>query len=369
MGLYSSLRFFLEFSMVCIFVFICLYWYGTKILKYINNNNWLKYYTLYTIFICISGFIFFPSYSNISLIVNGYLVILALPLVSYIFSSSSSISPFITWGLYFLFPLSLIKYFGPFIINMTNFSGYVSIIYILLIFIPFITSKVKKIIILLFVVLSLTYELNDRTNVLMIIGCFLIIVLGPFFSRLKIRSKKYIIILGFWLSLIFILLAYINVFNIFEFSNMIDAEGVSNVDTRTFLYKEITAHNNIFQIIFGRSAAGGYYSSLASIYGLISLYRQDTECGILLYYLKGGLIWCITYWGLLFYSALKSVSSSNKLCCYIGLYLTLYWLVSFIELQPSFNTWTVTLFIAIGFANSKEIRSKTNKELKKIINA
>lgn len=370
MGIPSSLRFLLEFLMVIAFVGLFCHWYGVGIKKYIVDNTFLKYYALYTALICVLGIVLFPTYASISLVVNGYLVILALPLISYIFSSSLNLSVFVKLVIYVIFPFSLIKYFGPYRINMSNFSGYVSFIYLLLIFSPFITSKVKKLIIYLFAFLSLTYELNDRTNLLMIIGCIFIITIGPFFSKLGVKKKRFAIWGLSFLPIFFIILVYISGFNVLEFANMIEKEGVSNVDTRTVLYAEVFSNNDLFQFIFGRSAAGGYYSSLASVYGLSTLYRQDVETGILLYYLKGGIIWCFIYWGLLLFSALKSVTkSNNKLGNYISLYIMLYWLLSFIELQPSFNTWTATLFMALGIANSREILTKTDTELKTFINA
>lgn len=361
-GLPSSIRFFLEFLMVIIFSLLSIKWFNYALKDFINSNRWLKYYFFYTIAVCVLGILFFPSYSSISLIVNAYLVILALPIVSFLFYFSSNLRVLSNSVIYILLPLSLIKFFGPPKVNMSNFSGYVSIIYILILFLPYIKSTKTKLIIVIFSYLSFTYELNDRTNILMLSGSLFIMLVSKYYVKLGINKKRLIINFLVLLPIAFLILGWSGIFNIFELSNLIDSTDISNVDTRTLLYSEVSSDTNIIHIIFGRTAAGGYESSLASVYNLSYLYRQDTECGILIYYLKGGLLWCFIYISLIYTSAIKSIYSNNILSSSMGLYLMLYLIVSFIELQPSFNNWTVTLFIALGITNSIDIRKKTNKE-------
>lgn len=341
---------------------------------FLKGNIYYSYYYVYVSIIIIMGLILSSSYEKYSYVINVFLPILFLSTYVYLCSKiGTNVLIFFKSIIIVMLPLSMIKYFGDFSVSMTNFSGYVSFIYIFIFLIPYLSIRFKLSIIMLFL-MSFFYELNDRTNVIILICCSLILLLGNYFFHLSIGIKKTIHLVLFILPLLFLFLAYKNVFNVFDLVEKIEVssseEKIGNTDSRTFLYYEVLKdQRELVDVIFGKSACGTYYSEhFSSFYEHRNFRRISTECGVLNYYLKGGVILVLLYGSMLFIASWRIIKNArNIFSSNIGLFIILFWIMSFVELPPGFNNWYVILFIGIGITYNSELYSLSDIKLKRLI--
>ena len=274
---------------------------------------------------------------------------------------------FIIWC---VFILGLFKYFGKYDSGMYNYGGYTAILYLYILFIPYFSIK-NRFFIILFWIMSFVYDITDRTHMIMMIGCLSIAICQYFiYISLSNRVWKYIHGLLFILPFLLVGSLILGNFNVFSISESQLLEGLQgeeqlNVDTRSWLYKEVISSQGGFLTWFiGKSFIGSYISSF-EVDTHVIYHRMRCEVGILEILIRGGLLYLaiIAY---LYYKVSKQAlcESRNKLCKSIGLFVLLYWNMFFVELQMNSCLWNVALWLAFGIILNPNIRNMTDSQVK-----
>lgn len=303
---------------------------------------------------------------------------LLLPTVIYlgqnIFATKLFYKNFIIYSL----PFSLLVFIElKFTENTDGLTRYLSPIYFLIFFIPYIKFK-WKVLIFGIAFFSIISDLGTRSNIIRIFVS-LVMMSSIYFN--KIISKRLLKIfhyLVFIIPFFLFLLASLNMFNIFNTSDYIkgdytfktktqSGQSIENdlvSDTRTFLYIEVVEsvvkRNNI---IWGESAIGGYETSYFDSKG--SLGRYGSEVGILNIFLYTGIIGVVFYSLLFFYASYLSIYKSNNfLIKVIGLYISFRWAYSWIEEFTNFDMNYFVLWLMIGFCLSEKCRKMSDSQMR-----
>lgn len=366
---------------------ICLY---TLILLYFNQYNYFKnvnfigkkvVFLFLSIGVLVTIYSLFMSsnYYEFNYLFIVFVPSLLFPLIVMLATNIEYLFILIKSLIIYSIPISFILYFTKSNFDsMNDFTGFIAFIYLLILFIPFVKTS-SKIFIIFIAVLSLFYNLDDRTNLLMILLCVFQVILYYFLKALK---KKFILLSSFrlqriillFLPFILLILGITGIYNIFKSSDKEEIrtstyiENVSTTDSRTFLYDDVLTDlytNN--KLIFGLSATGKYKSSLMYFYTEDEVYkngRLGVEVGVLEYLLRGGLIYFLAFFALIVSSTkIALFHSNNDFSKLLGIYILIYWVISFIELQPGPQMWSLSLFIAIGAAYNPTVRKMNNIQI------
>jgi len=347
----------------------------------IEKKKLLYYFLLYSIAIFIYSLVVSESYEQLRYVFSVYLPSLVLPFVAIISSDIKWVLFFIKNSLVISIPLSVFIYFSD-LKGMSDFTHYVSFIYVLLLFLPYLKIK-WKIIILSISLISFFYDLESRSNLLNL-SFLLILFLMSYFKKLNFKTffnSLRIILIS--LLIIFVVLAFfgINIFLLsdgFEDDYVINGTENKNIsllnDSRTDVYIDAingVAKNNDY--LFGLSPAGYHDTFLQDLLGnstdtFLAKGRLGSEVGILEYYLWGGGIFVILIFFIYFYASKYAINRSNNLLCkYLGVYVAFRLLFLFIEGQPHLNLSNISTFMVIGLCLSNSFRLLSDKDIKFIL--
>jgi hypothetical protein len=280
-----------------------------------------------------------------------------------------------TWG-FTLIPVALV--FEPEI-----FARSVSPVSLFVLFIPYIKYRWS---ILVFVVafFSVAFDITYRTNLIRIIFSVLLLLLYFYLKleifggrKIKIKMLNFIMGVLFFLPLVFVTLGYSGVYNVFSKGEDIqisdvetlagtESKGGISVDTRTFLYEEVTSSmlRRGSSFIFGQGGGSGYDTIFFSDQVMNLSGRYQTEVGVLNLLLYSGLIGVILYTLMIFISAFYAINKSNNhLSKMLGLFLAFRFVLMFIEDFQGLDLNFFVIWVAIGMCLSTKFRSLTNTEL------
>lgn len=274
---------------------------------------------------------------------------------------------FMTWS---IFLLGFVKYLGEHSSGMMNYGGYTAILYVVILFFPCVSNK-YKIFLCVFWCMSISYDITDRTHMIMMGGCAVITLLSfsyiydNFFFRIRTIRQ-----IGLATPIIVTALLFAGIFNVFKYSESEELSGFQgeqiNVDTRSDIYYEIFNDTHSFvDWIAGKSYVGTYESSLAEAFSMTHFQRMGCEVGILEIFVRGGLLYTIIVF--LLFSNVTRIAfkySNNRLCKNMGLFVLLYWVVLFIELQMNNGMWNIALWMAFGIIMNPQILAMNDKEIK-----
>jgi len=269
---------------------------------------------------------------------------------------------------FLLIPLSLAT-------NQELYPRIMSMISIFILFIPFVKTKWKLLIITVSVV-SLLLALGFRTNIIKISISYIILLTYYFLGIRKKFNLNFARLFLFALPIVLFFLAVNFNFNIFDqFSrlkgyNVISSTGIvenTSDDTRTFLYVEVLSqlyYTNSF--FFGESAAGYYESKVFfNEGGAMGGKRYESEVGILNIIMRYGIIGVISYFLLLFTVSYISINNSNNdLSKMIGLFIASRWVITFFEEFTQYDINFLFFWLVIGLVSSSSFRNMNNKEVK-----
>jgi hypothetical protein len=131
-------------------------------------------------------------------------------------------------------------------------------------------------------------------------------------------------------------------------------------DTRTFLYYEVfqdLQYNNAF--VFGKGIGSGYMSEVFETYS-----RSMAEVGFLQILLKTGILGVILYISVIVSAIYKALGRSKSVFLKsLGLLLTSYIILIFIENVIAYNLLNVIIWIIVGICHSPALRNLKDDEL------
>jgi hypothetical protein len=157
-----------------------------------------------------------------------------------------------------------------------------------------------------------------------------------------------------------------NVFEIVLGENVEGKYGQENIkaDTRTFLYVDVFRDLKINKAFaFGKGINAAYLS-----YDFQTFNRTTVEVGFLQILLKSGIIGFILYITIIISAIFKALSHSNSIFLkYLGMLLTGYILMFFIENIIAFNLLNIVIWLAVGMCHSREIRDLNDKEIRDLL--
>lgn len=229
-------------------------------------------------------------------------------------------------------------------------------------------SNRNRILTLIMSVTVIVVSLTNRAGVMRIMISYLIVIIYYAISSLKV-NKKLIKIVVFCITLLpfYFLYLGINGKNVFEDISGTQAEDYSqadlSADTRTFLYYEVfqdLKFNKSF--VFGKGIDGGYSSEIFQTFS-----RSTVEVGFLQILLKTGIVGFLAYFALLFSAIFMALGKSKSIFmkC-LGLLLSSYVLMLFLENVIAFNLLNVSIWLAVGMCHSRVLLSLNDEEIKKL---
>jgi hypothetical protein len=134
-------------------------------------------------------------------------------------------------------------------------------------------------------------------------------------------------------------------------------------DTRTFLYVDVFRDikiNNAY--LFGKGINAGYASDDFETYN-----RLSVEVGFLQILLKTGIVGFIMYITLIVTAIFKAINTSRNLFIkYLGMLLSGYVLMFFIENMILFNLLNIITWVIVGMCHSRELRELNDEEIKEL---
>jgi hypothetical protein len=303
--------------------------------------------------------------------------VLLLPIIAFIGQNITFVQLIFRNYIRYSLVFSIVVYF--FAINSINsdgFARFLSPIYFIIIFFPFVPKKWKTYI-LFFAFLSFTSDFTARSNFVRIILALSIMCLYYIKKIVPNITYKLLHFLFFSLPILFFFLAVFNIFNIFKIEDYV--KGNFNVestvsrekldsdlkaDTRTFLYVDVI--NSISKRktwLMGEGANGGYETD--SFDSLGTRGRMGCEVGILNVLLFLGVFGVLIYSLIFFYASFLAVYYSNSyLLKIIGIFVAFRWTYSWVEEFSDFDMNFFFLWMMIGFCFSKSARKMNDIEIK-----
>lgn len=153
-----------------------------------------------------------------------------------------------------------------------------------------------------------------------------------------------------------------------ELSARSSSLGDNAVDTRTFIYEEVLDDlTDTKTILLGKGINGRYYSVYFSHSLGDNENRVNPEVGLLSYLLKGGIVYTVIIFLLLFLSVIRTLSTKNNIVAQIfGLLLVQHIFLLFIENIPQYTMYNLVIWCMIGFAFSPELCEIKETEISKL---
>lgn len=153
-----------------------------------------------------------------------------------------------------------------------------------------------------------------------------------------------------------------------ELSARSSSLGDNADDTRTFIYEEVLDDLRDTKTIWlGKGINGRYYSPYFSRNMGDNENRSNPEVGLLSYLLKGGIVYTVIIFLLLFLSVIRTLSTKNNILAQIfGLLLVQHIFLLFIENIPQYTMYNVVIWCIIGFAFSPELCEIKETEIREL---
>jgi len=332
---------------------------------------------IYGIFILIRSATIAQSYEQWRYLVTLGMFFILFPWLIFIGSFPIFTFSILKTMLSYSLPLSFVF----FVLDRMNWSEnvhyvkYTSIIYFLILFLPYLKSKWKVIIIVISIT-SLLSNLENRTNIISIFTSYFMMFFG--YLLLKESISKIIRFVLVFLPILLFLLGISGIFNVFGFIDKKDNYIISTTttevnmtsDSRTAIYKD--AINNIIEKknwLIGNGVTDIYKTNLAlDLTGYEKGRMGASEAGFLNILSFGGIIFTVIIF-LLFYlsSYLAIYKSKNSIVKQLGLYIALQWFLIFIEKPLELNFYWASMFIIIGICLSPEFRNCSNNQIEKFL--
>lgn len=214
-------------------------------------------------------------------------------------------------------------------------------------------------------IVVIIFSLTNRAGIIRILFSYCVVAAYYFLERVKI-GKKMLYTIVFLVLMIPVTSLYLATrgHNVFQIILGEDEDAYSQLDpladTRTFLYYEVFQDLKINKAwLFGKGLNAGYDSPSFRTYR-----REVVEVGFLQILMKTGVIGFLLYAFIIGNAVYKAILRSNNLFIKtMGLFLTSYFIMLFIENQIAYNLLNVIVWIVVGFCHSPEIRGLDNKEV------
>lgn len=344
-----------------------------------TNLLYVKFYLVWNIICIVRGAFVAENYWEWkSLIAHGFL--LFLPLIVYLTNSFKSVGIIIK--IWFQYGLILFIFFIPFLYADAVGQFLVPVSFMLLFF-PLLSKK-WKIIVIIFLIYAITFDITARSNVIKFLVPFLIGCLYYFkyFFNNKLLNISRLIFLFIPFVLLFIgFFGDFNVFKLDEYLGEYKAETISitgekveenlTSDTRTFLYVEVieSALKNNY-VLFGRTPARGNDSAYFGDYTKETLKtgkqeRFANEVSILNIFTWLGFVGVILYLLIFIKSSYLALNESNNIFIkLIGLNVSFRWTYGFVEDFSNFDLTNIFLWLMIGMCYSKTFRQMSDSQMK-----
>lgn len=213
-------------------------------------------------------------------------------------------------------------------------------------------------------------SLTNRAGILRILISYSILLAYYLMQSVRI-SKKLINFLVFIILMLPLISIYLGIKGESVFQSILgeDTQPYSQMDfysdTRTFLYYEVFQDlkaNKAF--IFGKGLNATYASEAFQTLG-----RPMVEVGFLQILLKMGVVGVFLYFSVIITAIYKSIGKSSNLHMKsLGLLLTSYVLMLFLENVIAYNLLNVVIWIIVGMCYSRKLRALNDTEIKILFN-
>lgn len=193
-------------------------------------------------------------------------------------------------------------------------------------------------------------------------GSFEIIAYVVIYIAFKLnRSQKlFLVVLLATLIVLYILPNYMNYTSDMIFFQRLEMDTRSGVEVDF-----IKDFNKNDDWLFGRGISGTYYCP--TLLGLGQVNRSGMETGYLNFILKGGIIYLVSYLGILLYSVyLGFYRSKNIYSKYIAVVILFNLLMLYPGGYPSLIPSVIVLFAFVSFSQNKGFRTLSNNQLLEI---
>jgi O-antigen ligase len=125
------------------------------------------------------------------------------------------------------------------------------------------------------------------------------------------------------------------------------------------VFRDIKINNSW---LFGKGINAGYASDDFETYN-----RLSVEVGFLQILLKSGIVGFIMYISLIISAIFKAINTARNLFIkYLGMLLSGYVLMFFIENMILFNLLNILTWIIVGMCHSRELRELNDEEIKEL---
>lgn len=340
----------------------------------------IKLFLIWNLVSVIRGFFIAENYWEWKNLVNTMFVFL-IPIFVFLFMNKDFLQKVLSFWYKYMIYLFIV--FIPFI-NHGDFIGrYFSIIVLLLLLFPLLSHK-WKITVLFVTVMVIVTGLDSRSNVIRFSLAFCLGNLYYFRLFFKDKFFKSIHFIFILLPLILFILGALGIFNVFKIGDYIKGDYTVmsrdtgklkkddlKADTRTFIYVEnITSAIKHDYILQGRTPANGYDSKWFGNFmryelGTGKQQRFSSEVSILNIFTWNGLIGVILYFLIFLKSSYLAIyKSNNYFIKVIGLFVAFRWAYAFVEDYTMFDIQYIFLWVLISMCFSSSFRNMTDDEFK-----
>ena len=346
-------------------------YFTTKWRLDLKGKNILLLYDLFILWIFFSYFrCFFNVYRPFTLkemILSPYIGLSLFPVLFFIMG--------INKRYFFMFNRLLYLYIILAFIVSIPLAGYFEIQFFLLfplfyiiVTFPMQTPRDRIITLVITVVVFIT-SMTNRAGILRISISYAIVIIYYLVIRLKINRKLINVIVFLVLMTPFYML-YLglngkDVFKMILGENLEQGYRQENMrsDTRTFLYVDVFRDIKINDAyVAGKGINAGYAS-----WDFETFNRLSVEVGFLQILLKTGIVGFLLYMSLIITAIFKAINTSNNLFLrYLGMLLSGYVLMFFIENMILFNLFNIIIWTVVGMCHSSELRNMNDEEIKEL---
>lgn len=348
------------------------------------NSNWkketpisiqrlIKIWFVVNIINFIRGFFLSQDYWDYKYLFFTALSFSFIFLVFFIGNNLKYVKTVFKFVLKYLFPFGFLLVPLTLTTNEELYSRIMIPISLFILFIPFLKSKYKFLVIIVTFV-SIFIVIGFRSNIIKI--AFSVLLLVVYYFNISYRWLRIMNLSLLVIPIILFSVAVTGVFNIFsDISNSKDYQITTNAntgetlvgDTRTFLYVEVLKTiNSTGNFLIGSGSTGSYQSDyFYDSGGAINGKRYGSEVGILNILLRFGIIGVGVYFLIIFKVSFTAINnSSNQLSKILGLYIAFRWLFSFIEEFTQYDLNFYFFWLAVGLVSSNSFRAMNDKEIK-----
>jgi hypothetical protein len=344
-----------------------------------NNLDFINYFLVWAAICIVRGAFTADHYWEWKfLIANGF--VLLMPLVVFLTISLKTVQYIV--HIWFKYALFIFLGITPFIHHDAIGKFLMPFTFLIIFF--FILNQKWKIIVLIFSVYVITYDLSARSNVVKFIVPFIIIFICYFKNILQDKILKTVRLLLMSVPVLLLFLGISGIFNIFKIDEFLGEQTVKTKsisgekgeesltsDSRTGLYVEVieSAIKNNY-VLWGRTPARGNDSSSFGDYNKEVLRtgkaeRFSNEVSILNIFTWLGLVGVVLYFLIFLKSSYLAINQSNNILIkLVGLNVSFRWAYAFLEDFSVFDLSNFFLWIMIGMCFSRSFRQMTDNQMK-----